>query len=151
MIFREAHLKDIAGMQVIRHAVRENQLSDQGLVTYDDYTNFLKFRGKGWICESDGRIAGFAIVDLTGRNVWALFVDPEHEGKGAARKLHAMMLEWYFMQTHDVIWLSTAPGTRAEAFYRKAGWRETGLYGKEVRFEMGYEDFFLSFKHTKSS
>lgn len=141
MIFREANITDIAGMQVIRQSVWENQLSDPGLVTHDDYTNFLTVRGKGWVCESDGRITGFAIVDLTGRNVWALFVDPEQEGQGIARKLHAMMLEWYFMQTREVIWLSTAPGTRAESFYRKAGWREAGMYGKEVRFEMSDDDF----------
>jgi hypothetical protein len=47
------------------------------------------------------------------------------------------MMNWYFKQTDQNIWLSTSPGTRAEGFYRKAGWQETGIYGKgEIRFEM---------------
>jgi hypothetical protein len=40
------------------------------------------------------------------------------------------------------VWLSTSPGTRAEQFYRKAGWKETGIYGKgEIKFEMTKEEF----------
>lgn len=47
------------------------------------------------------------------------------------------LLEWYFAQTNETIWLSTAPGTRAEHFYRKAGWVESGTPGKEeIKFEM---------------
>jgi hypothetical protein len=35
--------------------------------------------------------------------------------------------------------LGTAPGTRAEEFYRKAGWKETGTHGNgEIKFEMSY-------------
>ena len=47
------------------------------------------------------------------------------------------MLDWYFNQNKETVWLGTSPGTRAEAFYRKAGWKETGTYGKgETKFEM---------------
>jgi hypothetical protein len=52
------------------------------------------------------------------------------------------MLDWYFSKTEKTVWLSTAPGTRAEGFYRTAGWKETGLHGKnEIRFEMTYQDW----------
>jgi len=52
------------------------------------------------------------------------------------------MLDWYFTQTKDTVWLSTVPGTRAETFYRRQGWKEVGSYGKsEIKFEMTYEDW----------
>jgi hypothetical protein len=46
------------------------------------------------------------------------------------------MLHWYFSQNKNEVWLGTAPGTRAEGFYEKAGWRRNGMHGKEVKFEM---------------
>ena len=97
-------------------------------------------RGKGWVCEVDGAVIGFAIADLAGRNIWALFIRPEYERMGIGRKLHQLMLDWYFSKTIDTVWLSTAPHSRAEYFYRTAGWQEAGLYGKgEIKFEMSRE------------
>ncbi|HNP53870.1 MAG TPA: GNAT family N-acetyltransferase, partial [Ferruginibacter sp.] len=73
----------------------------------------------------------------TDHNVWALFVDPDFEKQGIGRSLHDVMLDWYFNQTDVNLWLGTAPGTRAETFYRMTGWVETGTHGKgEVKFEM---------------
>ena len=139
---REATPADIPTLHSIRTAVRENKLFDPGLIGADDYREFLTERGKGWLCEVDGEVAGFAIADLQGHNIWALFVNPDAEGKGIGRQLHDAMLRWYFAQTKEPVWLSTAPGTRAETFYHKAGWKETGVYGKgEIRFEMCYEDW----------
>jgi GNAT superfamily N-acetyltransferase len=137
MMIREATISDIAAIQVVRNAVKENTLSDPALVSDADCADYITRRGKGWVCEADGAILGFAIADLEDNNIWALFLHPDHEGKGIGRQLHAVMLDWYFAQTHDKVWLSTGPGTRAEQFYRKAGWTETGLTRSgEVRFEM---------------
>jgi hypothetical protein len=50
------------------------------------------------------------------------------------------MLEWYFKQTTETLWLGTAFHTRAETFYRKQGWREAGTHGaKEIKFEMDFD------------
>jgi GNAT superfamily N-acetyltransferase len=85
----------------------------------------------------DRQIAGFSVVDMKERNIWALFVHPDHEGKGIGKALHDIMLDWYFVQSNETVWLSTEPGTRAETFYRSAGWREAGITpGGEVKFEM---------------
>jgi len=66
-----------------------------------------------------------------------LFVKPGFDKKGIGKKLHDDMLDWYFAQTDLTIWLGTASGTRAEGFYRKAGWSEVGIHGKgEIKFEM---------------
>ena len=140
MVYREASIQDIEQIQVVRNAVKENTLSDPGLVTDDDCREFLFERGKGWVCEVEGTIVGFAIADLEENNIWALFLKPEFEGRGIGQQLHRMMLDWYFSQTKKTVWLGTAFNTRAEAFYRKAGWTEAGLHGtKEIKFKMTYE------------
>jgi len=137
MLFREARITDIPQIQVVRNSVNENMLSNSALVTDNDCENYLVNRGKGWVCEIDGRIVGFAIADLLDHNVWALFLQPGFDKKGIGRKLHDDMLDWYFSQTDSTIWLGTAPNTRAENFYRKAGWKEAGIHGKgEIKFEM---------------
>ena len=52
------------------------------------------------------------------------------------------MLDWYFEQTHNKVWLGTAFNTRAEQFYRKAGWTEVGTHtSKEIKFEMTYDSW----------
>ena len=139
MLFRTATLADIPQIQIVRHSVRENTLSDPTLVTDQDVAVFLTERGKGWVCEIEGQVIGFAIVDLRDHNIWALFLRPEFEKQGIGRKLQELMLDWYFGQTQEPVWLGTSPGTRAEAFYRKSGWIEVGMHGKgEVKFEMPY-------------
>ena len=140
MIFREARTADIPQIQIVRNSVRENSLSDPALVPDRDVEEYITRRGKGWVCEMDSTITGFAIVSVTDHNVWALFIQPGFEQKGIGRRLHDEMMDWYFSQTGETIWLGTAPGTRAEAFYRKAGWKETGIHGKgEIKFEMTSE------------
>jgi GNAT superfamily N-acetyltransferase len=142
MTIREAVVADIRQMQAVRNAVKENTLSDPALVTDKDCEEFITIRGKGWVCEMHGQIAGFAIADLKDHNIWALFLRPEFEGRGIGRQLHDTMLNWYFLQTRESVWLGTSPKTRAEQFYRKAGWLEIGTHGKgEIKFEMTFEDW----------
>lgn len=140
MIIREARITDIPQIQIVRHAVNENVLSNPALVTDKDCENYLTVRGKGWVCVIDNEVVGFSIADLVAHNVWALFLKPEHEGKGIGKKLHDTMLAWYFNKTKETLWLGTAFNTRAEKFYRLQGWTEAGLNGSdEIRFEMTYE------------
>ena len=122
--------------------MKENRLSDPALVPYEAYVEYIKQRGKGWISLEGDTITGFAVADLQGHNVWALFVDPPFEGRGAARALQQTMLSWYFAQTDQTLWLGTAPDSRAAAFYRKSGWKETGMRPNgELYFEMTKTDW----------
>ena len=142
ILFREATIKDIDSYMIVRMAVKENVMNNPALVTIEDNINYLTKYGKGWVCEIDKQIVGFSIVGLTQKNVWALFVHPEFEGKGIGRKLHDMMMDWYFNQTKEKIWLGTQPKTKAESFYRKSGWTEVGLHGEnEIKFEMTFDDW----------
>lgn len=147
MIFREALVRDIKNMQIVRNSVKENVLSNASLVTDKDCENYITIRGKGWVCDIDNTVVGFAIADLNENNIWALFLQPAYEGKGIGKKLHDIMLDWYFSKTQKKVWLGTAPNTRAELFYRKRGWKEAGKHGKgEIKFEMTYDNW----KQTKA-
>jgi len=142
MTFREARIDDIPQIQKVRNLVKENVLSDPSVVKDADCEEYLSNRGKGWVCEDNDQIVGFSIADLTGNNIWALFVLPGYEGQGIGKMLHSLMLEWYFSQTQQTVWLGTSPGTRAELFYRKYGWRETGTHGKgEIKFELSFNEW----------
>lgn len=137
MSLREASIGDIPQIQFVRNSVKENQLSDPALVPDSDVIDYLINRGKGWVWETGGRIVGFAIISLVDKNVWALFIEPGFEKLGIGRQLHEKMIDWYFQHTNEPVWLGTAPGTRAEKFYRQAGWKEIGLHGKgEIKFEL---------------
>ncbi len=145
MKIREAEMNDIAQIQQVRNTVVENRLSDPALVTDHDVADYITRRGKGWVAVTGNRIIGFAIADLQDHNIWALFIHPGYEARGIGKQLHDLMLHWYFTQTTHSIWLSTAPGTRAEAFYRRRGWRETGMHGKgEIKFEMSIADWNIA-------
>jgi len=150
MIFREANLIDIPAIQVIRNSVRENMLSDPSLVTDEDCKEFITERGKGWVCEIENTIVGFAIADLENNNIWALFIHPYYEGKGIGQQLHDIMLDWYFSHTKVPLWLSTEFNTRAESVYRKAGWMPVGTHGEdEIKFEMRFDNWIKRFKPKK--
>ena len=142
MLFREAVITDIPQIQIVRNSVKENKLSDPALVPDKDCEEYMTVRGKGWVCEIEGTIVGFAIADLKENNIWALFLLPEYEGQGIGKKLHGIMLDWYFTQTKETLWLGTAFNTRAEKFYRMQGWKEAGMHGsKEIKFEMSRADW----------
>jgi GNAT superfamily N-acetyltransferase len=142
MNIRVAEINDIRQIQVVRNLVKENRLSDPGLVTAKDVEAYMFRRGRGWVCEIDSMIVGFAIADLIENNIWALFVHPDFEKMGIGKKLHDEMLNWYFSKTDGSVWLGTSPDTRAEKFYRKAGWKEAGVHGKgEIKFEMTKNDW----------
>ena len=142
MIFREATVDDIYNYMVVRMAVKENVLNNPALIPREDNVAYLTKYGKGWVCEIENKIVGFSVVGLTQRNVWALFVLPEFEGKGIGRKLHDIMIDWYFSQTNDTIWLGTEQYTKAENFYKNRGWTVVGMHGAdETKFEMKLEDW----------
>lgn len=138
---RPAHAGDISRMHRIRLAVHENRLLDPRRVQHADYLRLLTSEGRGWVAEVADGVAGFAVADLNRANIWALFVDPACEGKGVGRGLHDTMVRWLFDQGAASLWLTTEPGTRAERFYRTAGWRRVGLEGAEVRFELSPLDW----------
>jgi GNAT superfamily N-acetyltransferase len=131
---RFATSADVPAMQRIRLAVVENRLSDPARITEADYLAHLGPLGRGWVAEDATGILGFACGRTTDGNVWALFVDPAHEGRGAGTALLDAMVRWLSAQGVARLWLTTGRGTRAEAFYLRRGWRVDGGDAGEVRF-----------------
>ena len=59
-------------------------------------------------------VGAYLYADYETGNVWALFVDPRHEGRGYGRRLHDTMVTWLWERGHQRLCLTTEPGTRAE-------------------------------------
>jgi GNAT superfamily N-acetyltransferase len=133
---RQAIQSDIPAMQRVRLAVRENTLSDPGRITVADYAAALEDLGRTWVVESGGEIAAFATGYKSG-SIWALFVHPDHEGRGYGKVLHSTVVNWLWSLGHRRLWLTTKPGTRAERFYISRGWQPGGIASSgELRLEL---------------
>ena len=124
VVLRQAAQADIAGMHRVRLAVKENRLSNPSRVTEADYRDAIEKFGRGWLIEIDGVIVAFAFGYTSDGNIWALFVDPEHEGKGYGKQLHGVMVDWLWSQGMERLWLTTATGSRAVGFYTALGWQQ---------------------------
>jgi len=136
-MIREATVSDVAAMNHLRLQVRENVLSDPSLVTTAMTTDAISASGHGWVFAEDSHILGFSIALHKDPSIWALFVLPDHEGRGIGHALHEVAVNWLWSRGVNRIWLVTDPGTRAERFYRKRGWREAGKHDNgEIRFEL---------------
>lgn len=123
---RVATRADVPEIQRVRHSVRENRLTST-VISDDDVVEAIERTGRGWVVEVDGRVVGFAVGHAETGNIWALFVEPGYEGKGHGRRLHDEMVAWLWSKGLTRLWLTTAPETRAQRFYERAGWRNAGL------------------------
>ena len=118
----------------IRAAVRENKLRDPSRVTVEDVYWFIDNPGT-FVWEEDGGIVGFSAADPRNGGIFALFVDEAYEGRGIGRVLFEHACNVLINAGCPRMWLTTWPGTRAEQFYRKAGWRVTGIDDGNLVFE----------------
>lgn len=126
---------DLPRIREIRAAVRENRLADPGSVTEADLRHTLD-RGLFHVAEEAGHVLGFSAAEPDDGTIWALFVDPDCEGRGIGRALLAAAVADLAAAGHGAARLTTDPGTRAAAFYAAAGWTCTGPAGKgEIGFE----------------
>jgi GNAT superfamily N-acetyltransferase len=124
-LIRTAVLADQPRVDAIRLGVTENRLTDPSKVStaevdwYRDKALFL-------VSEEGGDVVAFACANHQTGLVWALFVDPAHEGRGHGAALLDALLERLAGAGHRQAWLTTGAGTRAERFYRHRGWRDMG-------------------------
>ncbi|WP_110631200.1 GNAT family N-acetyltransferase [Salinicola sp. LHM] len=122
---REARNADIDEIFAIRTSVAENHLSHEQLtemgITPGAIAAMLAQGPCLWVAEIDQVPVGFSMVrDETGC-VFGLFVRADHEGRGAGRLL-LERAECHLFAKFDEIWLETEIGSRAYAFYERAGW-----------------------------
>ena len=127
---------DIDAIQRVRASVNENRLIST-VITDEDVRIAIEETGRGWVVEEYGEVIAFAIGNAATGNIWALFVHPEHEGRGYGRRLHDTMVEWLWSAELQRLWLTTEPGTRAQRFYEAAGWQLVGTTrGGELHYEL---------------
>jgi len=134
--FRRATAADIADMSRIRLAVTENRLRDPGRVTLQMYEDFLERDGRGWIAQVDGVTVAFSYANRLDGSIWALFVDPAHEGQGLAKRLLELATAWLFELGFAQLTLSTGTGTRADAFYARQGWNRQTTPGEDITYTL---------------
>jgi GNAT superfamily N-acetyltransferase len=129
---RKAGEGDVDLLFDIRTSVRENYQSREELaglgITPESVAHMLRSDSCAWICEIDDRPAGFSMANARDRTVYALFVRPDYEGRGAGRSLLKAAEAWLFDQGLAEIWLSTGSDRtlRAQGFYRRMGWWVSG-------------------------
>lgn len=133
-LIREATSADQPRIHAIRMGVTENVLSDPSRVS-DEEVAWYREQAIFLVAEVDGDVVGFACANHLSGLIWALFVDPAHEGRGHGRALLDETLVRLKAAGHSQAHLNTGSGTRAERFYRRHGWRDMGYdLGGQVVF-----------------
>lgn len=134
---RQAQAGDVQAIRKLRFSVRENVLLDPSLASEEKTIRALTDEGRGWVAMEEGRLLGFSIALLSPPTIWALFVDPEQEGRGLGQRLLQEAVDWLWSEGAGVIRLSTDTDTRAERFYDLQGWRAIGTNERgEAVFEL---------------
>jgi GNAT superfamily N-acetyltransferase len=125
-MIRKAVRADHPRITEIRLSVRENQLAASKSAAVHRTADWIFDNAAFWVWEEDGAIQGFSAADPRNGEIFALFVHPAYEGRGIGRALLSLSCQILRDRGYKVATLTTAPGTRAERFYRRDGWTETG-------------------------
>ena len=128
MKFRAIESNDLPAIFDVRASTRENPFSREALweigITEESTAELLRTTHRGWLCEAEKEIVGFAVGDGKTGELWVIAVLPEYEGKGIGSELLAKVEAWLHSLGWKEIWLWTSsdPKKRAFSFYSKRGW-----------------------------
>ena len=125
-MIRKAVLADHPRITEVRNAVRENKLGAASVARVHETARWILENGTFWVWDESGAIQGFAVADVRDGTIFGLFVHPDFEGRGLARALLPLACEDLRAAGFKAATLTTGAGTRAERFYRRNGWIETG-------------------------
>lgn len=139
MEYREIVDTDIGGLFAVRMATRENSLSCEQLtslgITEASVREMVNRTYRGWHCEENAQIVGFAMGNRENGEMWVIAVLPDYECRGIGAELLTRVEEWLWSEGWSEIWLTTDVDTtlRAYGFYRRQGWID-----HEVRNRLRY-------------
>lgn len=133
--FREIKKADLSSIFFVRVSTRENaytikELEELG-ITEKSVSAMLDTTHRGWLCETDDQIVGFAMGNRKDGEMWVIAMIPEYEKIGIGAKLLNRVENWLWAEGWDKIWLTTDVNTRLRAydFYKKQGWMDKGVIG----------------------
>ncbi|WP_205700945.1 GNAT family N-acetyltransferase [Jeongeupia sp. USM3] len=141
MHIRETRPDDLPALFALRAQTRENalgveELAGYGITPESSAAAMQRDEIKGWLCEADGSIVGFASGDRASGEMLVLAMLPDYEGRGIGKALLDHVVGWLQSLGHARIWLvaNPDPTVRAHGFYRHCGWTATGelIGGEEV-------------------
>ena len=131
--FREMELHDIPAAFDVRTSTKENaltlaELEEDYELTPETLASAMRSTTRGWVCEADGKVVGFAMGDSANAELTVIAVLPDYEGRSIGKRLLSEVENWLFSSGHDELWLVTTPDPelRAYSFYVKRGWVPTG-------------------------
>lgn len=128
MHVREVLLEDIETLFNIRTSVIENYQSREELatlgITPETVAIMLQSDCQAWIAEIDRFPIAFSMANAAEKTIFAMFVLPSFEGRGAGRALMQKAEEWLWDRGVEDIWLLTDKDSnlRAYGFYLHLGW-----------------------------
>ena len=145
-VFREIRPDDMDAIFELRIATWHNDRGREELVqmgiTHASVREMLSESHRGWLCEVDSRIVGFAMGNHRTAEMWVIAVLREYEGQGIGRRLLGLVEMWLFSNGWDEIWLTTDLDStiRAVGFYHHLGWVDWKLEPGGDRFMKKYRD-----------
>ena len=124
---REASANDMDGVFHVRTSVVENHLTEEALagygITRESLVDAMNAGAmKIWCAECGGNVVGFSVAEPESREISALFVLPNFEGRGAGGRLLDVAVEWLKARNDGPIRLYTDPSYGAYGFYERRGW-----------------------------
>ena len=136
---RPAQVSDVETIFDVRTSVTENHLSREELrlrgITEDVVADMIQKSRCTWVATENGKIIGFSMILPDEGCLFAVFVHPEHEGKGAGRRL-VTIAEQELFKHHTVVWLETDKNSRAAKFYVQLGWGNgANINDTDIKFE----------------
>src|SRR5262245_52382647 len=136
MRIREITEADIPDLFAVRVATHENRLTREELaslgITEESVKERLNGSFKGWLCEVDHQVVGFAMGDRSTGELWVIAVLPDYIGQGIGSALLRRVEDWLQVNGCTQLWLTTDIDTQRKAytFYRQHGWRDDRIaYG----------------------
>ena len=128
MRIRRATPDDVDAIFDVRTSVHENHmteedLADIGVTRASTRQAIMDNSLPIWCAFVDDQLVGFSSIKIEDKELFALFVRPECEGKGAGSALHDIAVNWWFRNyPNEPLNLNTNQSARSFAFYQKREW-----------------------------
>jgi len=85
-MIRKATLADRPRITEVRHAVRENRLSQASVAKVDTTADWIFANAAFWVWEEDAAVQGFAVADPRDGTIFGLFIHPPRAAAAGLRR-----------------------------------------------------------------